>query len=110
MNNFIRIEGHTDNVPMNSSQYPSNWDLSVARAANVVRLLTTQSKITPDRLIAVGYGEYRPIDDNSTEAGRAKNRRIDIIVMSSNYNQMEQAPAPETETKSESENKSKSEH
>jgi chemotaxis protein MotB len=90
MSNYIRIEGHTDNVPMNSSQYPSNWDLSVARAANVVRLLTTASKITPDRLIAVGYGEYRPVADNSTEEGRAKNRRIDIIVMSSEYNQMEE--------------------
>lgn len=90
MNNFIRIEGHTDNVPMNSAVYPSNWDLSTARAANVVRLLTTKTDISPEKLIAVGYGEYRPIEDNSTEEGRAKNRRIDIIVLSEKFNDLEQ--------------------
>lgn len=90
MNNFIRVEGHTDNVPMNSSTYRSNWDLSAARAANVVRLLTSETKIPPRQLIAVGYGEYRPIADNSTEEGRAKNRRIDIIVLSEKYDDLEQ--------------------
>ena len=90
MNNFIRIEGHTDNVPMNSAEYPSNWDLSVARAANVVRLITTKTNISPEKLMAVGYGEYRPVADNSTEEGRAKNRRIDIIVLSEKYNDLEQ--------------------
>lgn len=89
MDNYIRIEGHTDNVPMNSSTYPSNWDLSAARAANVVRLLTSKANITPDKLIAVGYGEYRPVEDNSTDEGRAKNRRIDIIVVSEKYNDLE---------------------
>jgi len=91
MNNFIRVEGHTDNVPMNSSLYRSNWDLSAARAANVVRLLTGGTSIPPERMIAVGYGEYRPIADNSTEEGRAKNRRIDIIVLSEKYNALEQS-------------------
>lgn len=91
MNNFIRVEGHTDNVPMNSSLYRSNWDLSAARAANVVRLLTSGTSIPPERMIAVGYGEYRPIADNSTEEGRAKNRRIDIIVLSEKYNALEQS-------------------
>lgn len=90
MNNYIRIEGHTDDIPMNSDLYRSNWDLSAARAANVVRLFTTKTNISPDRLIAVGYGEYRPVADNSTEAGRAKNRRIDIIVLSEKYNDLEQ--------------------
>jgi len=90
MDNYIRIEGHTDNIPMNSALYRSNWDLSAARAANVVRLLTEESKISPDRLIAVGYGEYRPIADNSTEEGRAKNRRIDIIVLNGKYNDLEE--------------------
>ena len=89
MNNYIRIEGHTDDVPMNSNVYRSNWDLSAARAANVVRLLTSNTNISPDRLIAVGYGEYRPVADNSTEAGRAKNRRIDIIVLSEKYDDLE---------------------
>ena len=90
MENFIRIEGHTDNVPMNSAEYPSNWDLSTARAANVVRLITSKSNLSPEKLIAVGYGEYRPIADNATEEGRAKNRRIDIIVLSEKYNDLEQ--------------------
>ena len=90
MENLIRIEGHTDNVPMNSAEYPSNWDLSTARAANVVRLITSKSNLSPEKLIAVGYGEYRPIADNATEEGRAKNRRIDIIVLSEKYNDLEQ--------------------
>ena len=90
MDNLIRIEGHTDNVPMNSALYPSNWDLSVARAANVVRLITKKSNASPEKLIAVGYGEYRPIADNSTREGRAKNRRIDIIVLSDKYNSLEE--------------------
>ena len=90
MNHYIRIEGHTDDVPMNSDLYRSNWDLSAARAANVVRLFTTKTKIPPERLIAVGYGEYRPVSDNSTDAGRAKNRRIDIIVLSEKYDDLEQ--------------------
>lgn len=90
MNNYIRVEGHTDNVPMNSTVYRSNWDLSAARAANMVRLLTENTSIPPERLIAVGYGEYRPVADNSTEEGRTKNRRIDIIVLSEKYNDLEQ--------------------
>ena len=89
MVNFIRVEGHTDNVPMNSDIYRSNWDLSAARAANVVRLLTTNTSIPPERMIAVGYWEYRPIADNSTEEGRAKNRRIDIIILNEKFNELE---------------------
>lgn len=90
MDNFIRIEGHTDDVPMNSVEFPSNWDLSAARAANVVRLITSKTNLSPEKLIAVGYGEYRPVEDNSTEDGRGKNRRIDIIVLSEKYDDLEQ--------------------
>ena len=90
MDNFIRIEGHTDNIPMNSDLFPSNWDLSSARAVNVVRLFVNNANASPEKLIAVGYGEYRPIADNATEEGRAKNRRIDIIVLSEKYNDLEQ--------------------
>lgn len=90
MDNFIRVEGHTDNVPMSSNLYPSNWDLSAARASNVVRLFYNNTNASPERLIAVGYGEYRPIADNSTEEGRAKNRRIDIILLSDKYDDLEQ--------------------
>lgn len=87
--NLIRIEGHTDDIPMNSDIYPSNWDLSTARAANVVRLFINNTNASPEKLIAVGYGEYRPVADNSTEEGRAKNRRIDIIVLNDIYNDLE---------------------
>ncbi|HYE67068.1 MAG TPA: OmpA family protein, partial [Anaerovoracaceae bacterium] len=90
MDNYIRIEGHTDNIPMNSDLFPSNWDLSSARAVNVVRLFVNNANASPEKLIAVGYGEYRPIADNATEEGRAKNRRIDIIVLSEKYNDLEQ--------------------
>lgn len=89
LDNYIRIEGHTDNVPMHSDIFPSNWELSTARAASVVRLFVKECKILPDKLVAVGYGEYRPIADNSTVKGREKNRRIDIIVLSEKYNNLE---------------------
>ncbi|QIB68754.1 OmpA family protein [Aminipila butyrica] len=88
MDNYIRIEGHTDNVPMNSEQYPSNWELSSARAASVVKLFIN-SGVSPAKLVSVGYGEYRPVADNDTGEGRAKNRRIDIIVLSEKYNNLE---------------------
>lgn len=91
IDNYIRVEGHTDNVPMNSEMYPSNWDLSVARATSVVRLFYGRSGVDPEKLIAVGYGEYRPIADNSTEAGRQKNRRIDIIVLNDKYSDLERS-------------------
>ncbi|HPO04746.1 MAG TPA: flagellar motor protein MotB [Bacillota bacterium] len=82
IDNYVRIEGHTDNIPMNSQLYPSNWELSTARAISVVRLFINMAGASPEQFLAVGYGEYRPIADNSTEEGRAKNRRIDIIILS----------------------------
>ena len=89
MDNYIRIEGHTDNIPMNSPIYPSNWELSTARAVSVVRLFLNEPNASPDKFLAVGYGEYRPVADNSTAEGRAKNRRIDIIVLSEQYDDLE---------------------
>ncbi len=77
--NSIQVEGHTDSNPIATGKYPSNWELSAARAASVVRQLE-QLAITPDRLAASGYGEQRPIDDNALEEGRANNRRVVIIV------------------------------
>lgn len=88
--NHIRIEGHTDNRPISTSVYPSNWELSTARASQVVRLFTTECNISPEKLVAVGYGEYKPIADNSTEEGRKKNRRIEIIILSEKYNNLEE--------------------
>ncbi len=87
LDSFIRVEGHTDNVPIHSGVYPSNWELSSARAATVVRLFVNQN-IPADKIVAVGYGENRPVADNSTAAGRAKNRRIDIIVLSEKYSSL----------------------
>jgi len=89
LDNYIRIEGHTDNRPISNSIYPSNWELSAARASSVVRLFVEKGNITPDKLVAVGYGEFKPIGDNSTEEGRAQNRRIDIIILSEKYNSLE---------------------
>lgn len=90
--NYIRIEGHTDNTPVRRSGYSSNWELSTARAVNVVKLFINQCGFPPEKLIAVGYGEFKPVADNSTEEGRGKNRRIDIIVLSEKYNNLEDPP------------------
>ncbi len=90
LDNYVRIEGHTDTVPINSSVYPSNWELSSARATSVVQLFINECGFSPEKLVAVGYGEYRPVADNSTSEGRAKNRRIDIIVLSEKYNNLEE--------------------
>ncbi len=80
--NSIRIEGHTDNVPIKTSQFPSNWELSTARATNIVHYLIDAHEFPPERVSAIGYGEYRPIADNSLEEGRQKNRRVDVVVLS----------------------------
>jgi chemotaxis protein MotB len=87
--NNMRIEGHTDNVPIKNDQFSSNWQLSCARAANVTQLLIDNSGIDPQKLSAVGYGQYKPVLDNATEEGRARNRRVDIIIVNSKFNKME---------------------
>jgi chemotaxis protein MotB len=76
----IAIEGHTDNVPIKTVLYKDNWDLSAARATNVVRLLTDQFGMDPHRLTAAGRGEFSPVADNSTPEGKAKNRRTEIVL------------------------------
>ena len=76
----ILVEGHTDNVPIRTSIYKDNWDLSVARATSIVRILSDDYKIAPTRLTASGKGEYFPKADNETPEGRAKNRRTEIIL------------------------------
>ncbi|MHB8125594.1 MAG: flagellar motor protein MotB [Desulfitobacteriaceae bacterium] len=83
--NYIKIEGHTDNVPINTFQFPSNWELSVIRATNVLQRMAGEGGITPDRLSAIGYGEYRPIDSNTNDSGRAKNRRVDLVILRTIY-------------------------
>ena len=76
----ILVEGHTDNVPIKTSVYKDNWDLSVARATSIVRILATDYKIAPTRMTASGKGEFFPKADNDTPEGRAKNRRTEIIL------------------------------
>jgi len=76
----IRVEGHTDNLPINTTAFPSNWELSGARALNVVKYLAFDEGFNPAQLSAVGYGEYRPRADNTTAEGRGKNRRVEIYL------------------------------
>lgn len=80
--NRIAVEGHTDNVPINNSEFKSNWELSVKRATEVVRYLIEEEGISPKRLSASGYAEYRPIAPNDSPHGRALNRRIEITILS----------------------------
>lgn len=79
----IRIEGHTDNLPINTREFPSNWELSTARAVNVVRYFIEKHNFSPYILSAAGYGEYRPIAPNDSDKNRALNRRVDIIILKS---------------------------
>ena len=83
MPNQVCIEGHTDNIPINTLRYPTNWLLSCARAAAVVCYLVQKFALTPERLYPAGYGEFRPIDTNDTPEGRAHNRRVDIVILNS---------------------------
>lgn len=78
----LRIEGHTDNIPIHTAQMTSNWELSTARSTELVRLLIVQYRFSPDRLSAAGYAEYHPIASNSTPQGRAQNRRVDLVILS----------------------------
>lgn len=77
----IRVEGHTDNVPISTASFPSNWELSAARASSVVRLFA-DSGIDESRLVAVGHGSTRPVASNDTAEGRTRNRRVQLLVLS----------------------------
>lgn len=79
--NVIRVEGHTDDVPIATTQFASNWDLSTARATRVVAFLIDEGRIDPARLSAAGYAEHRPRLPNTTPESRARNRRVDIVVL-----------------------------
>jgi chemotaxis protein MotB len=87
--NHVRIEGHTDNRPIKNTKYPSNWELSSARATEVVRFFTDGHGIDPKRVSALGYGEYRPMAANNTDENRAKNRRVDVVVLTMEMTQNE---------------------
>lgn len=77
----IVISGHTDNRPINTAQFPSNWELSTARALNFMKALLENPDLDPKYFRAVGYGEYRPVADNSTAEGRAQNRRVEVSIL-----------------------------
>ncbi len=79
--NDIRIEGHTDNLPINTPAFPSNWHLSVARAVNTGFYLLTKHGLAPERISVVGYSEYRPLVPNTSTENRARNRRVDIVII-----------------------------
>jgi chemotaxis protein MotB len=82
----VRIEGHSDDIPIKNIRFHSNWELSAARAASVVTYLIDTCKMDPVRLAAAGYGQYHPIAKNDSPAGRAMNRRVDIVVVLDSLN------------------------
>ncbi len=96
VDNVIHIEGHTDNLPISTPQYPSNWELSGARASSVVRLFAANG-IAPSRLRAVGFAENKPIDSNDTVEGRQHNRRVTLLILADVPDATEPAPVPHAE-------------
>jgi chemotaxis protein MotB len=85
----FRIEGHTDSIPIHTARFPSNWELSTARATFILSYLTNHFAFEPTRLSVAGYGEHRPIAPNTTAEGRAMNRRVDIVILSESEQQQE---------------------
>ena len=81
VDNKTIIEGHTDNIPIAKGKYKSNWELSIARAYSVIEYFSEEKKIDPARFIAAGYGEFRPVAGNDTRENRAKNRRIEMVMI-----------------------------
>lgn len=88
---YIRVEGHTDNQPINTFMFPSNWELSGARSSSIIRYLITRFKFMPNIFTAVGYGDTRPIVDNKTVENRSKNRRVEILVLKNKFKSFEHA-------------------
>lgn len=91
-NRQIHVTGHTDNVPIHTPQFPSNWELSAARALAAVRFLVEEAGVNPTRLAAVANGEFQPVADNATAEGRAKNRRIAVVVLPEVFKSPEAQP------------------
>ncbi len=90
----MRVEGHTDNVPIRSSRFRSNWELSTARATEVVAFLIDQYNFDPKHVAVAGYSEYRPVASNRLEEGRRMNRRVDLVVVSGYLRQTQAPPGP----------------
>jgi len=77
----LRVEGHTDDVPISTAQFASNWELSSSRASSIARLLLRHANVRPERISVAGYAEFHPVASNATAEGRAKNRRVDIVIL-----------------------------
>ncbi|WP_378956126.1 flagellar motor protein MotB [Pelosinus sp. sgz500959] len=77
----VVISGHTDNVPINTREFPSNWELSSTRAINFMKFLLSQGNLKPERFSAIGYGEYRPLEPNTSSEAQSKNRRVEVLIM-----------------------------
>ena len=92
----LRVEGHTDSIPIHNAAFDSNWELSTARATNIARLLVTDRLLAPERISAAGYAEYHPVASNDTPAGRAENRRVDLTVLPRTKINFAAASAPQT--------------
>lgn len=89
----VRVEGHTDDMPIHTPQFSSNWELSTARATHVVQFLIQRGALAPGRLSAAGYAEFHPVGENATLEGRAHNRRVDVIVLNAATSAAEEPPA-----------------
>lgn len=92
----VSVEGHTDNVPITHSRWKDNWELSLARARSVLTYLVKDHGVSPTRIAAAGYGEYRPIASNDTDEGRQENRRVEIVVLPVRAAQSEAAAPSDT--------------
>ena len=97
----LRIEGHTDNIPIHTARFGTNWELSTARATDLIQLLITNYGISPSHLSAAGYSEFHPVASNDTPEGRAQNRRLDVVILApfqplaqSQKNDKRAGPAP----------------
>jgi chemotaxis protein MotB len=95
----LRIEGHTDNIPIHTAQMASNWELSTARATELIRVLIVGHRFLPERLSAAGYAEYHPIASNLTAQGRAQNRRVDLVILRAQGAGISTLTAPDTPAK-----------
>ncbi len=91
--NALRFEGHTDNIPIHNARFASNWQLSTARAVELVRMFIHLYRINPNRLSAAGYAQYHPIASNATAAGRQLNRRVDLVVVAAGAEELPSPPA-----------------
>ena len=94
LTNQIRIEGHTDTVPVNSPDFATNWELSAARASTVLRFLAETGNVTKGKLFLAGYADTQPVGDNATPEGRALNRRADIVIVYPNANDLQKSLSP----------------